>query len=54
MSQRRNIVAFIQWLKSQETTDTSRDGLKAKIKDNLYKFNVSKSEKNKIEHSKNK
>jgi hypothetical protein len=54
MSQRRNIVAFVQWLKSIECTDLSDDGLKAKIKDNLYKFNVSKSEKNKIEHSKNK
>lgn len=29
-------------------TDTSNDGLKAKIKDNLYKNNVSQNKKNKI------
>lgn len=32
-------------------TDTTEYGLKAKIKDNLYKNNVSKNEKNKIEAS---
>jgi hypothetical protein len=46
MGKRSKIVTFVQWLKSIECTDPSDDGLKAKVKDNLYKFNVSKSEKN--------
>jgi hypothetical protein len=45
MGKKSKIVTFIQWLKSIPGTDTSKDGLKAKIKDNLYKFNVSKNEK---------
>jgi hypothetical protein len=51
MGKRSKLVAFVQWLKSIECTDSSKDGLKAKVKDNLYKFNVSKNEKNKIEAS---
>jgi hypothetical protein len=42
MKNRRNITCFIQWLKSMPNTDTGEDGLKAKIKDNLSRNNVSK------------